>query len=144
VSNNYPWGGVICSHFSLTLSYEKLSRWGCVVQARIVILSGHSLFTEGVASRLRQYPQRVDVLFFDPQHPDYIDRIQKIRPAAVILDAADTDNSQCCLLCDLLIALPNLMIVRLEAQKPDIQIVKSSHYHIDEVRDIIDIIEQIT
>ena len=114
------------------------------MQAQIVILSGHSLFAEGVASRLRQYPQRVDVHFVDPQQSDYMDQIKNIRPTAVIIDAADTDNSQCCLLCDLLMAIPNLTIVRLEAQKPDIQIVNSSHHRINEVRDIIDIIEKTT
>ena len=111
---------------------------------QIVILSGHSLFTEGVASRLRQYPQRVDVLFVDPQQSDYLDQIKEIRPTAVIINAADTDNSQCCVLCDLIMAMPNLKIVRLEVQKPDIQIVNSSQYQINEARDIIDILEQTT
>jgi hypothetical protein len=114
------------------------------MQTQIVILSGHSLFAEGVASRLRQYPQRVNVHFVDPQHTDYMDQVKDIHPTAVVLDAADVDNSQCCLLCDLLMAMPNLTIVRLEAQKADIQIVNSSHHHINEVRDIIDIIEQTT
>ena len=109
---------------------------------RIVILSGHSLFAEGVASRLRQYPQRVDVRFVDPQQLDYVDQITAIQPSAVIIDAADTDTTQCCVLCDLLSALENVTIVRLEVQKKDIRVITSVRQQFDEVRDILDIIDQ--
>ena len=109
---------------------------------RLIILSDHSLFAEGVASRLRQYPERVDVRFVDPQQTDYLDQIKEIRPSAVIVDAADTDCTQCCLLCDLLTALANVTIIRLEIQHKDIQIVTSSQHPLNEVRDILDIVER--
>ena len=109
---------------------------------RLIILSNHSLFAEGVASRLRQYPERVDVRFVDPQQADYLEQIKEIRPSAVIVDAADTDSTQCCLLCDLLIALVNVTVIRLEIQHQDIQIVTSSQHPLTEAKDIIDIVEQ--
>lgn len=109
---------------------------------RLIILSNHSLFAEGVASRLLQYPERVDFRFVDPQQADYIEQIKEIRPSAVIIDSADTDCTQCCLLCDLLMALANVTIIRIEVQHKDIQIVTSSQHHLAEVRDILDIIEQ--
>jgi DNA-binding NarL/FixJ family response regulator len=112
------------------------------MQNRIVILSGHSLFAEGVASRLRQYPQRVDVRFVDPQQLDYVDQITNIQPSAVIVDAADTYTTQCCVLCDLLSALENVTIVRLEAQQKDIRIITSVRQQFAEVRDILDILDQ--
>ena len=109
---------------------------------RLIILSDHSLFAEGVASRLRQYPERVEIHFVDPQQADYLDQIKENRPCAVIIDAADADRSQCCLLCDLLMALTNVTIIRLEVQHKDIQIVTSSQHHLAEVVDILDIVEQ--
>lgn len=109
---------------------------------RIVILSNHSLFAEGIASRLRQYPERVDVHFINPQHPDYLDEIAAIRPAAILLDAADTEITRCCVLCDLLIALPQVTIIRLEVQARDLQVVTSTQQRFDEVRDLLDIIAQ--
>ena len=109
---------------------------------RLVILSNHTLFAEGVASRLLQYPERVDLRFVDPQQADYLEQIQKIRPSVVIMDAADTDCTQCCTLCDLLMALVNVTIIRLEVQSNDIQIVTSSQRPLTEVRDIIEIVEQ--
>lgn len=108
---------------------------------RLIILSEHTLFAEGVASRLRQYPERVAVRFVDPQQADYLDQIKKIRPSAVIVNAAETDDTHCCLLCDLLIALANVTIVRLEIQDKDIQIVRSSQHSLAEVKDILNIIE---
>ena len=108
---------------------------------RLIILSDHTLFAEGVASRLRQYPERVDVRFVDPQQADYLEKIKEIRPSAVIIDAADTDRTQCCLLCDLLMALVNVTIIRLEVQHKDIQIVTSSQQPLTEVKDILDVVE---
>jgi len=109
---------------------------------RLVILSNHSLFAEGVASRLLQYPERVDFRFVDPQQAEYLEQIKEICPSAVIIDAADTEPTQRCLLCDLLKALANVTIIRLEVQQKDIQVVTSSQHPLTEVRDILDIIEQ--
>jgi DNA-binding NarL/FixJ family response regulator len=107
---------------------------------RIVILSSHSLFIEGVASRLRQYPQRVEVRFVDPQLPDYIEQIDGIRPSAVILDAADTQTTQCCLLCELLIATPNITVVRLMVDQKDVQVIASKRQCFEGVQDLIEIL----
>ena len=109
---------------------------------RLIILSNHTLFAEGVASRLRQYPARVEVHFVDPQQADYLDLIKAIRPSAVVIDAADTDSTQCCLLCDLLMALENVTLIRLDVQHKDIQIVTSLQRPLAEVKDIIEIVEQ--
>jgi hypothetical protein len=108
---------------------------------RLVILSNHTLFAEGVASRLRQFPERVDFHFIDPQKADYRDQIKEIQPSAVIVNAAEADRTQCGLLCDLLVALVNVTIIRLEVQNKDIQIVTSSQHSLTEVKDILDIIE---
>jgi DNA-binding NarL/FixJ family response regulator len=135
----------VVNHSHLVLIFTLLSKRaeGCdLMPNRLIILSEHTLFAEGVASRLRQYPERVDVRFVDPQQPDYLDQIKKIRPSAVIINAAETDGTQCCLLCDLLIALANVTIVRLEIQDKDIQIVRSWQHSLTEVKDILKIIEQ--
>jgi len=108
----------------------------------IVILSSHSLFADGVASRLREYPQRIDVRFVDPQQPDYIEQINAIQPAAIVIDAANGESPQCCPLCNLLVSFSNLTIFYLEAQQNDIQIVTSVRHSLNEIRDLIDIVER--
>jgi hypothetical protein len=108
----------------------------------VVILSSHSLFIEGVASRLRQYPQRVDVQFVDPQQPDFIPQIKSIRPAVILVHSTDPEDEQPRLFCDLLTVLSNVTIIRLGAKHKEAQIVTSTKRKINEVRDIIDIAEQ--
>jgi DNA-binding NarL/FixJ family response regulator len=112
------------------------------MQSRIVILSTHSLFAEGIASRLRQYPERAEVHFVDPQHPDYLETISTIRPAAVLIDAADTDLTQCCMLCELLVALPHLTVIRLEVQERDLRVFTSVQCRFNQAQDLLDIVEQ--
>ncbi len=112
------------------------------MQMRVAILSSHSLFTEGVASRLREYPQQVEVLFVDPQQPDYLEKILEIHPAAIIIDAADRGVSQGCTFIDLLMSFFKVPIIRLEAHKDDIQIITSEQHNLKEVRDLIKVLEQ--
>ena len=112
------------------------------MQIQVVILSQHSIFAEGIANRLRQYPREVVVHFIDPQDTDYLDEIKSIQPSAVILDAAAPTNAQCCLLCELLLAIPAVTIVRLEAEKEDVQIVQSRQQEMAKVLDILRVIKQ--
>ena len=112
------------------------------MQIRIVIMSNHSLFADGIASRLQQYPQQVDVMFVDPHQPDYLDQIKQLEPTAVVVDAADVCQDQCCVICDLLQSKLNVTIIRLEVQRKDIQIITSEQRSIEEVKDILPIIAQ--
>ena len=108
---------------------------------RVVILSSHSLYTEGVASRLREYPQDVDVRFVDPQQQGYIERVRSIQPAAIVINALDSNNSLNCLLCDLLISFSTVMIILIGSQLGDIQIITSRQHPLNQVRELIEIIE---
>ena len=109
---------------------------------RVVILSSHSLFADGIASRLHQYPMRVDVHFVNPQQQDYVEQITTLQPAAVIMAAAETETSPSCVLCELLTALENVTIVRLEVQQKDIRVITSEQRQFEEVRDILEILDQ--
>ena len=109
---------------------------------RVVILSTHSLFTEGVASRLREYPQHVDVRFVDPQQQDYIEQLRSIQPAAIVINALDSNNSPSCLLCDLLMSFFTVMIILIGSHQEDIQIITSTLHPLNQVRELIEIIEK--
>lgn len=109
---------------------------------RVVILSKRSIFAEGVASRLRQYPQEVNVSFVDPQGENYLEEIEAIHPDAVLIDAAAPTNAQCCLLCELLIVLPEVTIIRLDTEKNDVQVVRSSKQEMVAILDILSTLKQ--
>jgi len=110
------------------------------MRTRVVILSGHSLFAEGIASRLQQYAEQVEVVFVDPGQEDYLDQVADLKPSTVFIDAQDTKTNQCCLLCELLIAFPDIALVRLTVDQKDVQVITSQKQCFGEVQDLIEIL----
>jgi len=110
-----------------------------MIRTCVVILSGHSLFAEGIASRLKQHTETVDVIFVDPVRDAYLERIRELQSSTVFVDALDAKTTQCCLLCELLIAFPNITLVRLTVDQKDVQVIASREQHFDDVQDLIDI-----
>ncbi len=104
---------------------------------RIVILSGQSLFAEGIASRLKEYPQEVNVAVVDPETPDCFAVISAHKPSVVILDASDEIASKMCPLSRLLTLVPDLKVIHLDSQKELIQVVTSELHEAAGVTDLI-------
>jgi acyl-CoA synthetase (AMP-forming)/AMP-acid ligase II len=113
-----------------------------MVQTSVVILSGHSLFAEGVASRLRQHLQRVELKVVDPRQTDAMAQIVAARPSTVILDVFDPEATQIFSLSKLLLLFPALKVIRLDSQQQKIQVVTSEQRWVDEIGELIDMIEQ--
>ncbi|MEW5958305.1 MAG: hypothetical protein AB1801_11305, partial [Chloroflexota bacterium] len=59
------------------------------MRAYVVIVSTHSLFAEGVASRLRQYLEQTQFEIVNPRQPNAMTQITAAHPAIVILDVTD-------------------------------------------------------
>ena len=110
------------------------------MSSRIVILAKNSIFLEGVATRFGQLASRVEVVFVDPEQSDYIEKITTIQPIAVLMDASSTRATQCCLLCELLLANPNITLMRLVVDQTDVQVVTSQKHCFSEVQDLINIL----
>lgn len=113
-----------------------------MARTRVVILSGQSLFAEGVASRLRQHLDRLELVTIDSRKSDALQQVLDARPSTVILDAADVvDITQDCPLGDLIRELPSFKIIRLDSQQQEIRIVTSEQRLAGEVKDLIELIE---
>jgi DNA-binding NarL/FixJ family response regulator len=112
-----------------------------VTRPRVVILSGRSLFTEGIASRLRQDEARVEVVTVDSRQPNALAGVIAAQPTAVIFDATDPESTQHCSLDTLLEALPGLKVLRLDPQQQQVQVVTSEQRKASEVSDLIAVIE---
>jgi len=112
------------------------------VRRRVVILSGHSLFAEGVASQLRQHPQELELELeiVDIRQSDVLAQIVAARPYAVILDTTDSEVARLGLMSRLPLELPDLKIVCLDSQQKHIQVVTSEQLPADQVRDLLDVI----
>jgi DNA-binding NarL/FixJ family response regulator len=114
------------------------------VQMRVVILSSHLLFAEGIASRLHQHLQQITHKIVDPRQPDAMAQIIAARPSIVILDVTDAEVNQFCSLSQLLLSLPGGKVIRLDPQQERIQVVTSEQHPAIEVRDLIEVIEALS
>lgn len=112
-----------------------------MTQAKIVVLSSRSLLAEGVAARLRQFLGEAELSLIDARQPGALQDVIAAAPTAVILDAGDEEVSRLAPLGVLLTALPALRIVRLDAQREEIQVVTSQRREIAQARDLIDILD---
>ena len=106
----------------------------------IVILSGHSLLLEGIATRLRQIPSRVEVVFVDPEQENYIEQITASQPLAILMDTLGSKNTQCYLLGELLLAFPNITLLRLTVDQTNVQMVTSQKRCFMEVQDLLHVL----
>jgi hypothetical protein len=110
------------------------------VVKRVIVFSSHSIYAEGVVSRLRQHPLGGEIHFIDAQDDDYIQKVVELQPSVVILDAIQGSEIDSCLFCTLLSEFPELTIIRLKVQERDVQVVKSSQCVVESVQDLIDLI----
>lgn len=107
---------------------------------RVVILSGQSLFTEGVASRLREHLSQLELVVIDPRGMDAIEQITDFRPSAVILDSADAEVAELCPLNEILMAVPAVKVLQLDPRREQFQVVTSEEKVAGLVRDLVDVI----
>ncbi len=107
----------------------------------VVILSNHSLFAEGIARRLQQFPQQIEVCLVNPFDADAAARIHQCAPSAVITDAHDPEALQLCSLSELMFSNPALKILRLNSQQDTIQVVSSENLPVGKIEDLVDILK---
>ncbi len=112
------------------------------MRTRVVILSGHSLFAEGVASRLKKHLDRLDLQVVDINEDDVLSKIVSLRPASVILDAMDAETNDAIPLTKLLKSLPEVTVIRLDPQQSQVQVVTSEERMLGEVKDLIEVIQE--
>jgi DNA-binding NarL/FixJ family response regulator len=110
------------------------------LQDRVIVFSSRSIFAEGVVSRLRQHPNSGEIHFIDAKYESYVEKVFKLQPSIVIIDLAEDEGSESCLLCDLLGAFPAIKIVRLKVNDKVVQVIASSSYSFDKVHKLLDLI----
>jgi DNA-binding NarL/FixJ family response regulator len=107
---------------------------------RVVILSGQSLFTEGIASRLREHISQLELTVIDPRGTDALEQIKNYQPSAVLLDATDSEVAELCPLNEILMAVPEVKVLRLDPRREQFQVVTSEEKVAGLVRDLVDVI----
>ncbi len=110
--------------------------------SKIVILTNHSLLADGLISRLREYPDSLELWVFDANQVDVLTQIVAVQPSVVILEESEAQQLETCSLKQILSVLPNLMVIYLRLGQQDIQVIESEPYPAKEVREVVDIIHQ--
>jgi DNA-binding NarL/FixJ family response regulator len=96
-----------------------------VSQTRVVVLTAHSMFTEGIATRLGQYLDQIEVQMVDSRDSDCLVRIREAQPAVIVLEANDENVERSCPLDDILAAAPEVKVIRLDPDLDRIHVVTS-------------------
>lgn len=108
----------------------------------VIVYSGHSLFAQGIASRLREYPDEVVVEVFDPRKPRALQRVIEASPRAVILETEGTVANGMEVVCALLRALPTLKVFYVDPQRAQIQVVTSQQRQAVDVQGLVAMIKE--
>ena len=112
-------------------------------QPRVVVLSGRTLFAEGIAAGLRRNMENREFRTLDTRQPEVIEHLVASEPSVVILDATDEVIKLRCPLDRLLDALPALTVLRLDPQRGLLHVVTSRQRSVRSMSDIVGIIHSL-
>jgi hypothetical protein len=106
-----------------------------------VILSGRSLFAEGMAARLGKFLRPDELITVDARAPHALADVIATQPATVLLEAGDDTVNQLDPLAGLLAALPRLRIVQLDARGHEVQVITSARHTLAQAQDLVAILK---
>jgi DNA-binding NarL/FixJ family response regulator len=111
-----------------------------VPRTRVVVLGKPSLFTEGIAARLGQHADQVELVVVDSREADAMARAIAARPAVVLVEANDEHVDRPCPLGDLLEAVPAVRLIRLDPSEDRIRVVTSEQRTVNDPIDLINVV----
>jgi len=106
----------------------------------VVVLSSHTLYGEGVTSRLQLHAEALSLRVIDARSSTAMQQIIALDPQAVIIDASDREVGLNYPINELLASLPALKIIRLDPEQAGFQVVTSAQHIASEVDDLLEVI----
>ena len=111
-----------------------------MIKPVVVVLSSHTLFAEGVTSRLMAHAASIQLNIVDARSADAMEQMIAHKPSVIIIDASDKEASINCPINQLLASLPALKIIRLDPEQAGFQVVTSAQHRAHEVDDLLEVI----
>jgi hypothetical protein len=106
-------------------------------KVRVVVLSTPSLLTEGVATRLGQHLDQVELEVVDSRDVNALRKTIAAKPEVILFEARD-GNVECpCPLVDLLAAAPVVRVIRMDSGQDQVQLLTSERRTVAEPMDLI-------
>lgn len=106
----------------------------------VVVLTAHSMFTEGIASRLRKHPDQIDVQMVDSREPDCLARALAARPSVILFEADDENVHSHCPLDRLLEVAPEVKVIQLDRDQDQIQVITGELRIVKRPSDLVDML----
>jgi|WetSurMetagenome_2_1015567.scaffolds.fasta_scaffold342288_1 hypothetical protein len=107
---------------------------------KILILTGRSLFADGVISKLLNSPLEGKFDVVDMRQPDPLQAVVKANPDYLILDETDPELTEQ-LKCDLLTAVSHLKVIYLDPQKNHLRVLQCVEYDNSQIWDLLNEID---
>jgi len=111
---------------------------------RVAILFRHSLLASGLASRLSEHPNQVQIQMIDAGSPDAASQLCAAAPAIVIVDASDADTTANMPIARLLDVTPQAKVLRLDARNDHIRIFSSTERRAKGTGELIAVMQDVS
>jgi DNA-binding NarL/FixJ family response regulator len=108
-------------------------------RTRVLVLTAHSLFTEGVANRLGQESERIDLEVVDSRDADAIARVLEDAPSVVLFEAHDDTVERASPLVELL-GSREVKVIRLDPGRDEVQVLTSERRSLEDPKDLIEMV----
>ncbi len=111
---------------------------------RVAVLAQHSLFAEGLATRLREYKRVFEVFSIDATVvEDAIRRLLEAEPTIVIVDANDAGLLKEIPVTRLLNLLPGARVIQIDADSDRVQVFFSEQRYAPATNDLVSMMHDI-
>jgi DNA-binding NarL/FixJ family response regulator len=108
-----------------------------VSRTRVVVLTAHSMFTEGIAARLGHFLDRIELQVVDSREPDCLTDIRQAHPTVVVLETNDENVGRFCSLDEILSVAPEVKVIRLDRDLNRIHVVTGETISVTQPDDFI-------
>ncbi|MBI5934800.1 MAG: hypothetical protein HY867_13940 [Chloroflexi bacterium] len=114
------------------------------MDARIAILTAHSLFADGITSRLQEYSTRLEFQVFDIGEAGFLAQVLAFNPSVIFLEEEVSSRYEECSLEQLLTNFTNVTIVFLHISESKIQVILSEQYVASDVHTLVEFLRPLS
>ncbi len=110
---------------------------------KVIVLTGHSLLTQGIVSNLREASYSMEVEALDASRPDLFETLATLRPKIIILESSEQHAEQGCSLQRLFEVLPDLIVIEVNLKNTSVQLICSNLYNTTGFASLLNVIENV-
>jgi AmiR/NasT family two-component response regulator len=110
---------------------------------KVIVLTGRSLLTQGIASSLRGSTQSMEVETIDATRADLIEVLETLQPEIIIMETSQERGDYTCSLQRLFEILPNLIVMEVNLSNSSVLLIRSNLYNAPGFASLLSVIENV-